>query len=182
MEKIILVRPGKSVILPVIEKLLPEGEKQIRELSQSDLKKIVGSNYFYVVDSGKTRTSQSAGIIHSVLNYPCQGLWFEMRDLFALHPNAKKMERIVEWIENNHPYKNKELGDGISLKGAIMVSHHTLIPGLAKYIGYRYQFDYEIPIEQIPEGHAIFLDLRQKTHEMLPRRIYAADSPHVIQI
>ena len=83
----------------------------------------------------------------------------------ALRLSDGELAAIVDGYEN-HPYKLFE-GEH-AFHGAILVTHHTIIPPLAAFIGIKNQFSAPVNMGEIQTGQAVYLDLENRTHRILP--------------
>jgi len=155
------------------EPLSEKGKEEARILAQAIKETFKPDGHYYLFTPPNVhRMTETALILCQELGiYAGQGdsMWFTLQELNPrLGITGVELDAIVERYEN-HPYKQYE--DQVSFNGAIMVTSHSVIPSLATFIARKHNFA-EIPyLGIVKTGHAVYLDLENRTSTILPNDI-----------
>jgi len=165
LEHAILVRHGRANV--ITDELLPSGKTQIISLTNKFILRLIPGERAYVFYGLSGRTIMSALEIDSIVNPRLYGYQGIINDLNArINPGDKVLDRLVDlYINHPHADKAEELKEhNVILNTIIMVSHHTVIPPLADTLAEKFEIAYG-GIDYIHQGHAIYMNLKKKTHE-----------------
>ena len=150
------------------EPLTDHGRDQVMTLARKIKETLKPDGHYLLFTSDTRRCSDTGGILAEELGIWAGGgdsCWFVNREISpGVGATDAELSAIVNMYEK-HPYT--KYADRVTFHGALLVTHHTIIPPLAAFISRKKKFQEVVQVGEIQTAQAVYLDLESRTHRIL---------------
>lgn len=154
------------------EPLTERGKEQALILARSIKETFKPDGYYYLFTSDTRRCGEMGEILANELGIWAGGgdsMWFMPPQIGPRRDISEAELGDIAQLYENHPYAKHS--DKVTFHGAIFVTHHNIIPPLARFIARKNAFSQIPEIQRIQTGQAVYLDLENRMYRMLPQSL-----------